>query len=289
MKNIHILPTDKAGRLLYNSTLKSFCFQKEKDEIFINDGKVSGADFWGLEKALNNGFQPHNIYITSDEEIKKGDWVYSEAKNTLFKVKSICNTSAGYLLIEDDVIMPLEINEVDCKKIILTTDQDLIDDGVQAIDDEFLEWFVNNPSCESIEVVIMNKGYNKLDDYPYQECYKINIPKEELECEHPYRLREYYNENAFKCFECNKITVNNNIKESNRDSLEYGILQHIKLCLECNNESQAIRLLEKYGFEKQEEMYNAEDMAECWNACYDCIVLDGDINFEDFMKQFKKK
>jgi hypothetical protein len=36
-------------------------------------------------------------------------------------------------------------------KIILTTDQDLIKDGVQAIDDEFLEWFVKNPSCEEVE------------------------------------------------------------------------------------------------------------------------------------------
>ena len=42
--------------------------------------------------------------------------------------------------------------EVGYKKIILTTDQDLIKDGVQAIDDEFLEWFVQNPSCESVEV-----------------------------------------------------------------------------------------------------------------------------------------
>lgn len=38
------------------------------------------------------------------------------------------------------------------KKIILTTDQDLIKDGVQAIDDEFLEWFVANPSCKFVEV-----------------------------------------------------------------------------------------------------------------------------------------
>jgi hypothetical protein len=43
-------------------------------------------------------------------------------------------------------ISPLEF------KIILTTDQDLIKDGVQAIDDEFLEWFVNNTSCEEVEI-----------------------------------------------------------------------------------------------------------------------------------------
>jgi flavorubredoxin len=38
-------------------------------------------------------------------------------------------------------------------KIILTTDGDLIKDGVQSIDDEFLEWFVENPSCEEVEVI----------------------------------------------------------------------------------------------------------------------------------------
>jgi hypothetical protein len=60
------------------------------------------------------------------------------------------------------------------KKIILTTDQDLIKDGVQAIDDEFLEWFVKNPSCEFVEI---NKyAYAK----PNFGNYKIIIPKEEL-------------------------------------------------------------------------------------------------------------
>jgi hypothetical protein len=46
------------------------------------------------------------------------------------------------------------------KKIILTTDQDLIKDGVQAIDDEFLEWFVKNPSCEEVEI---KKGKMRLN------------------------------------------------------------------------------------------------------------------------------
>jgi hypothetical protein len=65
------------------------------------------------------------------------------------------------------------------KKIILTTDQDLIKDGVQAIDDEFLEWFVKNPSCEEVEVV-MNLCFLKVK---IKESgiygYKIIIPKEE--------------------------------------------------------------------------------------------------------------
>ena len=173
MKNIHVLTTYKASRVLYNSTLKSFCIQKEIDGMFINDGKVSGADFWGLEKALNNGFQPHNIYITSDEEIKEGDWVYNIVSKTKFK--------ATKELI--DLINDPNVTLTTNKKIILTTDQDLIRDGVQAIDDEFLKWFVKNPSCENIEV---KKEYiTPLGDI-VETCYdnerlnyKITIPKEE--------------------------------------------------------------------------------------------------------------
>jgi hypothetical protein len=53
------------------------------------------------------------------------------------------------------------------KEILLSTDELLIKDGVQAIDDEFLEWFVKNPSCEKVEVSYgilkpfqsTNKGY----------------------------------------------------------------------------------------------------------------------------------
>jgi hypothetical protein len=53
----------------------------------------------------------------------------------------------------------------------LATDQDLNKDGVQAIDDEFLEWFVKNPSCENIETEFFAKFSNNL--------YKIIIPNED--------------------------------------------------------------------------------------------------------------
>ena len=61
------------------------------------------------------------------------------------------------------------------KKIIITTDQDLIKDGVQAIDDEFLEWFVKNPSCESVD--IGTSLLNGKDGYGYYGKYKIIILK----------------------------------------------------------------------------------------------------------------
>ena len=69
-----------------------------------------------------------NIYITNDEEIKKGEWVLFmfDEVTEIVKVTTINNNAFeskqgfGY---------GLEY----CKKIILTTDKDLIKDGVQAI------------------------------------------------------------------------------------------------------------------------------------------------------------
>jgi hypothetical protein len=76
-------------------------------------------------------YKNQNIYITNSEKPKQGEW--SLYQNKIHKC------------IED-------ILGDEFKKIILTTDQDLIKDGVQAIDDEFLEWFVKNPSCEWVEI-----------------------------------------------------------------------------------------------------------------------------------------
>jgi hypothetical protein len=106
---------------------------------------------------------PQHIYITVDEEIKEGDWCIHLTTLNISKHHSKDNNlTQGW------------------NKIILTTDPDLIKDGVQAIDDEFLEWFVKNPSCDYVDVHIMNKGYNNKKDFPYQECYRIIIPKEEF-------------------------------------------------------------------------------------------------------------
>jgi hypothetical protein len=58
------------------------------------------------------------------------------------------------------------------KKIILTTDTELIKDGVQEIDFKFLQWLVNNPTCEYIKV---EPEYNEITG----NYYKVIIPTEE--------------------------------------------------------------------------------------------------------------
>jgi hypothetical protein len=108
-------------------------------------------------------FNNKNIYITSNEEIKYDEYYLGEDNNIYCLV-----TTVNY----------------NGKKIILTTDQDLINDGVQAIDDEFLEWFVKNPSCKSVktDLVPVNEFNSKITvgGYGFDKfIYKIIIPQEE--------------------------------------------------------------------------------------------------------------
>jgi hypothetical protein len=147
MKNIHLIPTDKPSRL------------------HLGDSGLVLCDFYFSRNTING----QNIYITSDEEIKDGDWYYTN------------RFDIGIAKNEGD--SKIERTTKSYKKIILTTDQDLIKDGVQDITDEFLEWFVKNPSCEYVktdlvpinefgsEITVGGYGFDKFK-------YKI-IPQEE--------------------------------------------------------------------------------------------------------------
>jgi hypothetical protein len=124
-----------------------------------------------------------NIYITNYEEIKPN--VYALINRVLCKTELLDGKIVSRQLLSGAT---MDICKGEYSEIILTTDQDLIKDGVQDIDDEFLEWFVKNPSCESVEVkqelgVCLNCEWN-YDSCPNaKEClkgkYKIIIPKEE--------------------------------------------------------------------------------------------------------------
>jgi hypothetical protein len=118
MKNIHISPTENSSRLSHN-----------KDGVL---------ELHRLQ--WRKGTQ--NMYITSDEEIKKEDWVYNLKYSNVRKIFLSVN-GINSIQKED-------------RKIILTTDQDLIKDGVWGIEDGFLEWFVKNPDCEFVEL----RGYS---------------------------------------------------------------------------------------------------------------------------------
>ena len=154
MKNLHILPTDKPSRLAGSEYITN---------VQGIDKRVFKFKLWN--KFIDNkdlkavGYIPHNIYITSDEEIKEGDYVITPT---------------------NDIIQWAKVFQPIGKKIILTTDAYLIKDGVQAIDDEFLEWFVKNPSCEEVEVEKEKVILGQVAGTTYTDFdYKIIIPKEE--------------------------------------------------------------------------------------------------------------
>ena len=153
MKNIHVLPTDKPSRL-------SDCHD---NKLYLDDVRY-----------LKN-YQ--NIYITSDEEIKDGE--YGVCLNL---IREGFKSHQAVFKMDSEQRQAMEDLGGQVKaevfKVVLTTDQDLIKDGVQPIPDEFLEWFVKNPSCEFVDVehsyVAIKVGK------PSPKVYKVIIPKEEL-------------------------------------------------------------------------------------------------------------
>jgi hypothetical protein len=152
MKNIHVLPTDKSSNL-FKDIKNKLMFNKEWIELPI--GRVN-----------------QNIYITSDEEIKAN--VYALINGVLCKTeikegKIVSRQLSGGAT--------MDICKTEYLEIILTTNQDLIKNGVQAIDDTFLEWFVKNPSCEEIRVLNKVDFFSKVND---KLIYKIITPQEEL-------------------------------------------------------------------------------------------------------------
>jgi hypothetical protein len=188
MKNIHLLPTEKSSRLTKPRGSSSI-------KLYTN----------GLTNTPKGHCKNYHLYITSDEEIKFDEYYLGEDSNIYCLVSGV---------------------NYNGKKIILTTDQELIEDGVQAIDDEFLEWFVKNPSCEFVEVKHFgtccgNQSITQcINCEKYNPIYKITIPQEEpkqetlnkinnmneeikkqinLLQEEQTRVKQFINENNFNC------------------------------------------------------------------------------------------
>jgi hypothetical protein len=209
MKNIHILPTNQKSKIFFNHN-KGFEKYQFSKEPFVN----------GLTNTSNQ-----NIYITNDEEIKEGiaEW--------------------GFDLYENKIFFPVNnwkgLTKGRYKKIILTTDQDL--DGVQAIDDEFLKWFVNNPSCEEVRTYL-TKVLQSGNPTFYKDVYKIIIPKEESKQE---TLEEAAERFANECNSYDAKLIADGVefgaKWQQENSCEHNYIltaeqgHRIIKCINCNN------------------------------------------------------
>jgi len=167
MKNIFVLPTSQASRL-YLGNNRNFVFGMMQTSI----------------QSRNDDFTNQNIYITNDNKFVKDEYITDGIE--VIQASSKLVNAQGL------------VNRRNWRKIILTTDQELIKDGVQSIDDEFLEWFVNNPSCES---VVVNFNYKKFrwSELNKSQCYKIIIPKKNFYCGDKF---DYDEQCEFQCDTC---------------------------------------------------------------------------------------
>jgi len=240
MKNIHVLPTNNYAPLVHSTNKYGGYFKSEH---------------YSPMKEMGDSYQ--HIYITIDEEIKEGDWVYCLTENRVL----ISNVSYSKL---DDRF-----------KIILTTDNDLIKDGVQAIDDEFLEWFVKNPSCESVHV------YNQTQvGYEYDEYHFI--------LEEPFI--EYTNTN-----DCTSMIYNPK-EETAEEAAKRLYPKHIS---DPYNPSEDLLEEERNIFIKgakwqAERMYSEEDLREAFKQSRQAKIFEKHMppvyeNFEGWFDKFKRK
>jgi hypothetical protein len=227
MKNIHIIPTEKPSRLYKRIDLSTF---------HLGDFDICKTD----DTIRTN----QNIYITSDEKIKEGFVTDGES---VFKVIS---NNFNTVRLHDKHNNLIKLHESRLSKIILTTDQDLIKDGVQSIDDTFLEWFIKNPTCEFVKIHKEKQHIGEEIDESYPKGffdYKIIIPQEEPKQETLEEAAEKYKYNPKGDF-----------------------------------------CFTKGAKWQQERMYSEEDMKLSFETGRN-FQLTGEDNFNELIEQFKKK
>jgi hypothetical protein len=116
----------------------------------------------------------------------------------------------------------MDICKSEYLEIILTTDDRLIADGVQAIDDEILEWFVKNPSCEYVNFISYGNVKGTKD-------YELIIPPDEAKerAKNYMRLKGALEPKQIKC-DCGHTTMCDcsPLEEPKQETLEEAALNY---------------------------------------------------------------
>jgi hypothetical protein len=282
-KNIFLIPTDKPSRL--------------GQSVFDNSFHYN-PNFYELEEKR---VIPQNIYITSNEEIKESDWFI--CGNEILKcTETYSLTSTSYVKCKKG-----DCSSEICKKIILTTDPSL--DDIQPIPDEFLEWFVKNPSCESVEL-------EKWTDYKFENDkevvffnHKIIIPKEEpkqremflmnattvIDTRKPKQepLEEHYLSIPKPLVDVSRMKVDNHPDIDNKKTLEEATRKYLKNCKEAIHDNimfiQGSNFGAKWQQEQDKKLYSEEDMKQFGLYLGDNLKKLKGKSIDEIFEQFKKK
>ena len=120
----------------------------------------------GSFRDMYQSFEVRNLYITINGSFSRDEYVTDGIE--VIKATPKLVDAQGLL------------DRREWKKIALTTDPDLIAERVKSASDEFLDWFVKNPNCETVVVrqrpkvnaVVKGKGIGY-----FANGYDIIIPK----------------------------------------------------------------------------------------------------------------
>jgi hypothetical protein len=240
MRNIHLVKTEKPSRI----------------HLFTDE---TGSRLKLCELEYSHTRNTQNIYITNNEYI--GLSYYLDGN-----------------LVRKSVMVDKDYWEArkDYKKIILTTDPDLIEDGVQSIDDEFLEWFIKNLSCEEIEVKSESSRKHGIwkPEY-YSQVYKIIIPKEEPN----YNMKQEI---------LDEIEILK--EEPKQETLEEAAENYVRGCLHTLYDFKKQCFLDGVKWQQEQDMNNYS-LDEIKLAMKDSYALKyfSETKFLENLKQFKKK
>ena len=215
----------------------------------------------GLYESGRFGITTFNIYITNDKEIENC-WFVNLTNNEIGYIKNNIGTQKN------------------AKKIILTTDIDLIKDGIQSIDEEFLEWFVKNPICEEVYVKdIRTIPALQLGSPNGHLMYEIIIPKEELKQDFPMQ----------KLIDIMENDEELRPKQETLEEAAKKIITDMGWVWE-NTESAARRVAEYCAKQQQERMYSEEEVINFLQEINDYpTTFEGRIDITEWFEKFKNK
>jgi hypothetical protein len=127
MRNIFLIPTSMESRLWRDLDSNKLTFE--------NLSKPNSNE---CTKCSNE-----YVYITSDEKFVRDEYITDGLE--VIKATPKLVDAQGL------------VNRREWKKIVMTNDLELTENGIQQIGDLFFRWFVLNPTCEEVEIGKTNK------------------------------------------------------------------------------------------------------------------------------------
>lgn len=156
MKNVFLLPTENKSNIV---------LLKENNRLYYHPMILS----------INPNIIPQYVYITTEEKFNENEYL----------TDGVEVIQATPKLVEAQGL----VDRREWKKIIITNDPELIENGVQKINQSFLNWLSENQSCEFVEIEFETLWLNKRFGGTWQPFpdefatkrkkeYKIITPKE---------------------------------------------------------------------------------------------------------------